>query len=75
MTHVGIIALAFHFHLWLPFGAIAVSWKWIYIRSVCIMIQLHAAEGNPEGTFKVVLVIRCVLEPEALLYASHVMSK
>jgi len=52
---VGIFALAvvFPFPLRLPFGAIAVSGKWIYIRGISIMIQLHVAEASPEGTYKV----------------------
>jgi len=54
ITDVGIFALAFPFPLLLPFGAIAVSWKWIYIRNIIIMIQLHVAEGSPEGKYKVV---------------------
>jgi len=40
ITNVGIFALAFPFPLQLPFGAIAVSWKWIYIWNISIMIQL-----------------------------------
>jgi len=39
------------------------------------MIQLNVAKGRPEFTFKVVFVIRCVLEREALFCASHVMSR
>jgi len=46
---VGIFALAFPFPLLLLFGAIAVSCKWSYIRNVSIMIQLHIAEGSPDG--------------------------
>jgi len=53
MTDVGIFALAFPIPLQLPFGAITVSWKRIYIQRVSIMIQLHVAEGSPEGTYKV----------------------
>jgi len=54
ITHVGIFALAvaFPFTLQLPFGAIAVSWKSIYIRGISIIIQLHAAKPNPEGPYK-----------------------
>jgi len=39
------------------------------------MIQLNVAEGSPEGTYKVVKVIGCVLEREALICASHVLSR
>jgi len=48
------LAIAFHFPLQLPFGAIAASWKWIYIRGINIMIQLDVAEGSPDGMYKVV---------------------
>jgi hypothetical protein len=40
MTDVSIFAVAFPFLLLLPFGAIAVSSKLIYIRNVSIMMQL-----------------------------------
>jgi len=53
LTDVGIFALAFPIPLVLPFGAITVSWQWIYIRHVSIMIQLHVAEGSPDGKYKV----------------------
>ena len=68
ITDVGMFAraVAFPFRLGLLFGAIAVSWKWIYIRGISIMIQSHVTEGSPEGTFKVLYVIRCVLEYKAL---------
>jgi len=39
------------------------------------MIQLHVAKASPERTYKVVSVIRCVVEQEALFCASHVMSR
>ena len=39
------------------------------------MIQFTAAEGRPEGKYKVVLVIRSVLKREVSFYACHVMSK
>jgi len=39
------------------------------------MIQLNVEEGIPEGTYKVVNVIGCVLEREALFCASHVLSR
>ena len=58
ITDVSIISLAFPFPLLLPFGAIAVSWKWIYIQNVSIMIQLHVAEGSPEGKWG--KIQRCV---------------
>jgi len=76
ITHVGIFALAvaFHFSLQLPFSAIAVSWKEIYIRGISIMIQLQVAEASPERMYKVVWVIGWVLEQEALFCASHVMT-
>jgi len=56
LTDVGIFALvvAFPFTLWLPFGAIAVSWKLIYIRNITIMIQLHVVEASPDGMYNVV---------------------
>jgi len=56
INHVGIFALAVAFPSpWrLPFGDIAVSWKWIYIRGITIMIRLHVSEASPEGTYKVV---------------------
>jgi len=56
LTNVDIFALpvALHFPLRLPFGAIAVSQKWIYIRGIGFMIQLDEAEASPEGTYKVV---------------------
>ena len=54
MTDVGSFGPSFRFPLWMPFGVMAVSWKWIYIRSISIMIQLHIAEGNPERMYKVV---------------------
>jgi len=75
ITNVGISTLAFPFSFWLPFVAIAVSWKWIYIWSISIIIQLHVAEGSQEGKYKVVWVIACVLGREALFCASHVMSR
>ena len=49
ITDVGIFALTFPFPLLLPFGAITVNWKWIYIRNISIMIQLHVAEGSLDG--------------------------
>jgi hypothetical protein len=55
ITDVGIFALAFPVPLLLPFGAIAVSWKWIYIRNVSIMIQLHVAERSPDGKWGKIL--------------------
>jgi len=56
ITDVGIFALAvtFPFPLWIRFGAIAVSWKWISVRGVRIIILLHVVEGCGEGTYKVV---------------------
>jgi hypothetical protein len=39
------------------------------------MIQINVAEGSPEGTYKVVKVIGCVLEPEGLFCASHLLSR
>jgi len=56
ITDVGIFALAvaFPFSFWLPFDLIAVSWKWMYIRGISSMIQLHLAKASPEGTYKVV---------------------
>jgi hypothetical protein len=38
------------------------------------MILLHLAQGSPDRTYKVVSVIGCVLEKEALGSASQVMS-
>ena len=75
ITDLGIFALsgAFPFPLWLHFGSIAVSWKLIYIRGIGIMIQLHVVAKSPEQTYKVVYIIRCVLEQEVLFCASHVM--
>jgi len=37
------------------------------------MIQLHLVERSPERTNRVVYVIGCILEREALFCASHVM--
>jgi len=56
ITDVSIFALAVAIPIsfQLPFGAISVSWKWIYIRGISIIIQLHVAEASPEGTYKVV---------------------
>jgi len=54
ITNVGIFALAFPFPLLLPFGDIAVSWKWIYIRNISIITQLHVVEGSPEEKLEVV---------------------
>jgi len=48
------LAVALPFPLWLPFGAIAASWKGIHIRGISIMMQLHVAEGSPERMYKVV---------------------
>jgi len=55
-TDVGIfaVAVAVPCPFQLPSGAIAASWKWIYIRGISIMIQLKVAEGSPEGTYRVV---------------------
>jgi len=53
ITDVGISALAFRFPFQLLFDDIAVSWKWIYIQSVSIMIQLHVAEATAEGKYTV----------------------
>jgi hypothetical protein len=39
------------------------------------MIQLHVAEECPEGTYKVMKVIRCVLHQHMLFCACQVMSK
>jgi len=50
ITDVGIFALVFPFSLLLPFPAIAVSWKWIYIRNVSIMIQLQRKGAQREST-------------------------
>ena len=52
ITNVDIFALAdiFPCPLRQPFGAIAVSWKFIYIPGISIMIVLHVAEGSPQGT-------------------------
>jgi len=52
----GIFALvvAFPCPLQLPIGAISGSWKWIYIRGISIIIQLHVAEGSPQGKYEVV---------------------
>jgi hypothetical protein len=76
ITHVSIcaIAVACPNPVQLPVGAIAVSWKSSYICGISIMILLHLAQGSPEGTYKVVWVIKCVLEWEVLGSASHVMS-
>jgi len=38
------------------------------------MIHLHLLGGSPEGRYKVVYVIGCVLGREALFCTSHVMS-
>jgi len=64
MTDVGIfpISVVFRFPLWLPFGAIAVSCKWIYNQDISVMIQLRVAEGSPEGMYKVVSVVMCGFE-------------
>jgi len=77
VTDLGFVALAIDFplRLVLPFVAIAASWKGIYIKGLSIMIQFTAAEGRPEGKYKVVLVIRSVLKREVSFYACHVMSK
>jgi hypothetical protein len=48
------LADASHFPLQLPFGAIAVSQKWIYIWAISIMVQLHIVEASPAETYKVV---------------------
>jgi len=55
ITDVGIftLAVAILVPLQLAFGAIAVSWKSIYIRGVSIMLQLHIAKESTEGTYKV----------------------
>jgi len=47
------VAVAFPFPLQLPFGAIAVSWEWIYIRGFSIMRQLHVAARGPERTYNI----------------------
>ena len=39
------------------------------------MIQLHVAEGSPDGTSKVVQVIRSGWERDVLLCATHMMSR
>ena len=36
------------------------------------MIRLNVAEGRPEGMYKVVEVMGCVLEREGLFCGSHV---
>jgi len=48
-TDEGIFALAvaYPFSMLLPNGHMAVIWKWIYIRGVTIMIQLHVVEDSP----------------------------
>jgi len=51
ITDVVILALAFPSPLRLLFGAIAVSWKQIYMQNVSIMIQFHVAEGSPAGKY------------------------
>jgi len=68
------LILGFCFPLRLPISAIAPSWKSIFIRGVSIMIQLYVAVGSTEWMYKVVYVIRCVLEREALFCARHLMS-
>jgi hypothetical protein len=76
ITDVSICALAVAcpHPVQLPVGAIAVSWKSSYIWGISIMILLHLAQGSPEGTYKVVWVIECVLKGEGLGSVSHVMS-
>jgi hypothetical protein len=39
------------------------------------MTQLNVVEETPEEMYKVVLVIKCVSEREAKLYARHMMSR
>jgi len=47
---VVIFALAFPFPLLVHFGAIAVSWKWIYTQNVSILIYVYQKEAQMEST-------------------------
>jgi len=50
LTYVSIVSLAFPFPLLLPIGAIAVSWQWIYIQNVSIMIKSYQKEAEMESS-------------------------
>ena len=67
------VASTFPFQL--PFGAIAASWQWIIIWGVSIIIWSNIAERLPEWTYKVVSVIRCIVEQQVMLWESHVLSR
>jgi len=54
ITDGGIFALVFLFLLYLPIGDIAVSWKWIYMWCITIVILLQVVEKSPEEKYKVV---------------------
>jgi hypothetical protein len=76
ITYLGVFALAvaLPFPLRLPIGTIAASWKWTNISVVSIMIPWNVAEETAECIYKVLKIIGCVLEWDALFCASYVMS-